>query len=149
MSDHRSDALVAPAVARNRDLILAVLRQLLPTEGTVLKIASGSGEHAVYFAAGLRVFGSIADAATKGGEVSNLGFGRFRVRERGARKGRNPQTGEAIKTAASKRRKFIPARAMKTAPHAVYQRHEFLNECEAALCRWGSTLQISPLLESA
>jgi SAM-dependent methyltransferase len=53
MSDHRSDALVAPAVARNRDPILAVLRQLLPTEGTVLEIASGSGEHAVYFAAGL------------------------------------------------------------------------------------------------
>ena len=53
MSDHRSDALVAPAVARNRDPILAVLRQMLPTEGMVLEIASGSGEHAVYFAAGL------------------------------------------------------------------------------------------------
>ena len=53
MSDHRSDALVAPAVARNRDPILAVLRRVLPTEGTVLEIASGSGEHAVYFAAGL------------------------------------------------------------------------------------------------
>ena len=53
MSDHRSDALVAPAVARNRDPILAVLRQVLPTEGMVLEIASGSGEHAVYFAAGL------------------------------------------------------------------------------------------------
>ena len=50
----RPDALVAPAVARNRDPILAVLRRVLPTEGTVLEIASGSGEHAVYFAAGLR-----------------------------------------------------------------------------------------------
>jgi methylase of polypeptide subunit release factors len=53
MSDGRSDALVAPAVARNREPILAILRQVLPTEGTVLEIASGSGEHAVYFAARL------------------------------------------------------------------------------------------------
>ena len=53
MGQWRSDALVAPAVARNREPILAVLRRVLPTEGTVLEIASGSGEHAVYFAAGL------------------------------------------------------------------------------------------------
>lgn len=46
-------ALVAPAVARNRAAILAVLRNVLPETGTVLEIASGSGEHAVYFAAAL------------------------------------------------------------------------------------------------
>ncbi len=46
-------ALTAPAVARNREPILAVLRRVLPTQGTVLEIASGSGEHAVHFAAGL------------------------------------------------------------------------------------------------
>jgi SAM-dependent methyltransferase len=46
-------ALTAPAVARNRDPILAVLRRVLPASGTVLEIASGSGEHAVHFAAGL------------------------------------------------------------------------------------------------
>lgn len=46
-------ALVAPAVARNRDPILAVLRELLPPRGVVLEIASGSGEHAVYFAEAL------------------------------------------------------------------------------------------------
>lgn len=40
----------APATLRNRDPILAVLRQVLPLTGTVLEIASGSGEHAVYFA---------------------------------------------------------------------------------------------------
>lgn len=43
----------APATLRNRDPILAVLRRVLPREGTVLEIGSGSGEHAAYFAAAL------------------------------------------------------------------------------------------------
>jgi SAM-dependent methyltransferase len=43
-------ALFSPAVARNRDPILAVLRRHLPESGTVLEIASGTGEHAAYFA---------------------------------------------------------------------------------------------------
>jgi hypothetical protein len=40
----------APAVARNRDAILAVLRGILPTRGLLLEVASGSGEHALHFA---------------------------------------------------------------------------------------------------
>ncbi|KPH64795.1 DUF938 domain-containing protein [Novosphingobium sp. ST904] len=40
----------APAVARNRDPILAVLRGALPSSGLVLEIGSGTGEHAVHFA---------------------------------------------------------------------------------------------------
>jgi cyclopropane fatty-acyl-phospholipid synthase-like methyltransferase len=43
-------ALLSPAVARNRDPILAVLRRHLPAQGTLLEIASGTGEHAAYFA---------------------------------------------------------------------------------------------------
>lgn len=46
-------AQLSAAVARNRDSILEVLRRVLPANGTVLEIASGSGEHAVHFAANL------------------------------------------------------------------------------------------------
>lgn len=48
-----SDALTSPSFLRNRDPILAVLTRVVPERGTVLEIASGSGEHAVYFAAAL------------------------------------------------------------------------------------------------
>jgi SAM-dependent methyltransferase len=40
----------APATIRNRDAILIELRDLLPASGTVLEVASGSGEHVAYFA---------------------------------------------------------------------------------------------------
>ena len=40
----------APATARNRDAILAVLHQILPASGLVLEVASGTGEHIVDFA---------------------------------------------------------------------------------------------------
>ncbi|MGA9581557.1 MAG: DUF938 domain-containing protein [Allosphingosinicella sp.] len=40
----------APATERNREPIAAVLREILPGRGTLLEIASGTGEHAVFFA---------------------------------------------------------------------------------------------------
>lgn len=43
----------APATLRNRDPILAALRRFLPPTGTLLEIASGTGEHAVFFATAL------------------------------------------------------------------------------------------------
>jgi SAM-dependent methyltransferase len=45
--------LRAPSALRNRDAILAVLRDVLPPSGLVLEVASGSGEHAVHFAGAL------------------------------------------------------------------------------------------------
>jgi SAM-dependent methyltransferase len=42
--------LSSPAALRNRGPIFRVLRELLPESGTVLEIASGSGEHIVHFA---------------------------------------------------------------------------------------------------
>lgn len=49
----RDDRRHAPATVRNRDAIAAVLRAELPASGLVLEVASGSGEHAVHFAAAL------------------------------------------------------------------------------------------------
>ena len=40
----------APATQRNRNAILEVLLQVLPQQGSVLEIASGTGEHSVFFA---------------------------------------------------------------------------------------------------
>ena len=47
MNDRRQ---YAPATLRNRDFIVGVLRDVLPTKGVILEIASGSGEHVVHFA---------------------------------------------------------------------------------------------------
>ncbi len=43
----------APAAARNREPILLVLRDYFPRPGVVLEIASGTGEHAVWFSSAL------------------------------------------------------------------------------------------------
>ncbi len=61
------------------------------------------------------VFAAIRDAAVSGEEVSLPGFGKFKVQNKPARTGRNPQTGEAVQIAASKKVSFQPAKALKDA----------------------------------
>jgi SAM-dependent methyltransferase len=53
MSETSDRRLYFPHVARNREPILEVLKRVLPSEGLVLEIASGGGEHAAYFASNL------------------------------------------------------------------------------------------------
>ena len=59
------------------------------------------------------VFDNVAHSVKKERRFSYPGFGTFLVRNRRARKGRNPQTGEVIKIKASKTVGFRPAKALK------------------------------------
>lgn len=61
------------------------------------------------------VFESIMGALQDGDKVQLIGFGNFEVRERAARKGRNPQTGDEIEIPASKVPAFKPGKALKDA----------------------------------
>jgi DNA-binding protein HU-beta len=61
------------------------------------------------------VFDTVLEALKKGDKVQLIGFGNFEVRERAARTGRNPQTGEEIQIAAGKVPAFKPGKALKDA----------------------------------
>jgi DNA-binding protein HU-beta len=58
---------------------------------------------------------AVAEALAKGEKITMVGFGTLEVVARGARTGRNPRTGEAIKIAASKAVKFKAGKALKDA----------------------------------
>jgi len=70
-------------------------------------------------AAAARALDGMIDAVTQalknGDQVSLIGFGTFSVRDRAARTGRNPQTGETINIAASKNPAFKAGKALKDA----------------------------------
>ena len=61
------------------------------------------------------LFETIQEALKAGEKVQVIGFGNFEVRERAARKGRNPQTGKEIKIKASKVPAFKAGKALKGA----------------------------------
>lgn len=61
------------------------------------------------------VFASIEKALVAGDKVQLIGFGTFEVRERAAREGRNPQSGETITIAASKVPAFKAGKSLKEA----------------------------------
>ena len=58
---------------------------------------------------------TVAAQLKKGDKIQLVGFGTFEVTKRAAREGRNPQTGEAMKIAASKAPKFKAGKALKDA----------------------------------
>ena len=58
---------------------------------------------------------AVTEALAKGGKVQLVGFGTFDVAERAAREGRNPQTGEPMKIAASKAPRFKVGKALRDA----------------------------------
>lgn len=61
------------------------------------------------------VFEDVAKRLQKGEVIAVSGFGRFVVRDRAARIGRNPQTGEAVKIPAKRTLRFTPAKPLKEA----------------------------------
>lgn len=61
------------------------------------------------------VLGQISRALQAGEKVSLFGFGNFEVRERAARTGRNPQTGEVIQIQACRVPAFKPGKHLKEA----------------------------------
>ena len=60
-----------------------------------------------------RIFDIIKDTLAEGEKVKISGFGNFVVREKNARKGRNPQTGEEIRLAARRVLTFKPSNVLK------------------------------------
>ncbi|WP_216363929.1 MULTISPECIES: HU family DNA-binding protein [unclassified Neomoorella] len=61
------------------------------------------------------VLASIEEALAQGDKVQLVGFGTFEIKERAARVGRNPRTGEEIEIAATRVPVFKPGKALKEA----------------------------------
>ena len=59
------------------------------------------------------IFESIVSTLNQGEKIELRGFGSFRVRERNARKGRNPKTGEAVSIPAKRVAYFKPGKDLK------------------------------------
>ena len=89
-------------MANKQDLIAKVVE----TTGLTKKDATASVN---------AVFDTIKGYLSEDEKVQLIGFGNFEVRERAARQGRNPQTGEAISIAASKVPAFKAGKALKEA----------------------------------
>ena len=87
---------------RKQDLVRAVAESTETSEAQSTKAVNA-------------VFEAIEEALAKGDEVTISGFGSFKVVERSARSGRNPQTGEAMTIAARKSPVFRPGTQLKRA----------------------------------
>lgn len=87
---------------RKQDLIRAVAKETSKPESQIAPIVNS-------------VFDVIQQALADGDEVALSGFGTFRVVERPAREGRNPQTGAPMKIGPGKSPAFRPGAALKRA----------------------------------
>lgn len=87
---------------RKQDLVKAVAQKTKQPESQVLSVVNTT-------------FDAIRDALAAGEEVTITGFGSFRISERGAREGRNPQTGERITIASRRSPSFRPGTQLKRA----------------------------------
>lgn len=85
---------------RKQELVKAIADQTNLSEAKVNEVVTA-------------VFANIESALTKGEEVALSGFGSFKVTERPAREGRNPQTGASIKIPARKSPTFKPGAGLK------------------------------------
>ena len=82
----------------------------------VSEIAKGADLHNKQAEAALNAFtASVTKAIADGDKVQLIGFGTFDVKERAARTGRNPRTGEAVNIAACKVPSFKAGNALKEA----------------------------------
>ncbi len=87
---------------RKSDLVKSVSQQVKQPETQVSAVVNAT-------------FNAIQDALSNGDEVALTGFGTFRISERGAREGRNPQTGERITIPSRKSPSFKPGTQLKRA----------------------------------
>jgi len=78
------------------------------------KIAAGSGLSKADSKKALdATVAAIKEALVKGDKVQLIGFGTFEVKDRAARTGRNPQTGEPVDIPAKRKVKFTPNEKLK------------------------------------
>lgn len=87
---------------RKQDLVRAVADATETSEAQSTKVVNA-------------VFEAIEESLAKGDDVTVSGFGSFKVVERSARSGRNPQTGEPMTIAARKSPVFRPGTQLKRA----------------------------------
>ena len=83
---------------------------LVNTVATQAELTKGDAKKAVD-----ALFEAISNTLAKEEKIQVVGFGTFEVRDRAARTGRNPQTGEEIQIAASKVAAFKPGKELKEA----------------------------------
>jgi len=85
----------------------------------VAKIAEGADISKASAARALdSLIGSVTEELSNGGEVALVGFGTYKINDRAARVGRNPQTGAEIQIAAAKVPAFKAGKSLKDAVNA-------------------------------